>query len=246
MGAALKPDFFNSKINFAVIVSPVVRFDKVYPFPFHHLMALYAFFRKLIQKFGWYDLESMRISAHTDAFWCRDNLDFCAILKGYDTENMPIDRLSTMTYYGDVGTAWGFYEHYAQIGMAGRFQRMDYGHEANRQRYGSLTPPIYDLSLVKVPTALVYGTADFMWRPEVVQWLNSKDRSGFSTVKSTTVLPGLSHNDFFEYKDCSWFEKIIDQIVDAYVANQKAPPNLEPTVDLDKVINKPEIITPKE
>ena len=37
-------------------------------------------------------------------------------------------------------------DHYGQVLKAGRFQKYDYGEQANKIIYGSLTPPEYNLS----------------------------------------------------------------------------------------------------
>lgn len=44
--------------------------------------------------------------------------------------------------------------------IGGRFSKFDYGVTENLKRYGQTSPPVYDVSKMKVFTALYYSNAD--------------------------------------------------------------------------------------
>lgn len=101
--------------------------------------------------------------------------NFCALLSsGTFNWNDIIDNgarhAEKLAHYPE-GTGWKNLVHYAQIINSGRFQRFDYGVKENLKRYGSKTPPEYDLSKIKVKTALYSGDVDKLADPQDVQWL---------------------------------------------------------------------------
>lgn len=49
-----------------------------------------------------------------------------------------------------------------EIAAGGNFQMFDYGHVENVIRYGTPSPPNYNLSEIAVPAYLVYGDNDLM------------------------------------------------------------------------------------
>lgn len=52
-------------------------------------------------------------------------------------------------------------EHYIQLTVhPNTFTRFDFGPEVNLEKYGQVTPPDYDLSLVTAPTALFNGNME--------------------------------------------------------------------------------------
>ena len=93
-----------------------------------------------------------------------------------DNGNRYADKLA----HQPAGAGWKNLVHYGQIIEAGRFQRYDYGADENMKRYGSETPPEYDLSKIKVKTALFTGDVDTLADPEDVEWL--EDESGLPNI----------------------------------------------------------------
>ena len=61
-----------------------------------------------------------------------------------------------------AGSSTRPFVHYAQLHLRDReFRKYDYGsQEGNMAHYGQPEPPLYDLSKVKVPTALFLGDKD--------------------------------------------------------------------------------------
>ena len=52
------------------------------------------------------------------------------------------------------------YEHYAQIAWSKQFNRYDHGGKDNMIKYGTVTPPLYDLRRIKTPVCIYHGNAD--------------------------------------------------------------------------------------
>lgn len=52
--------------------------------------------------------------------------------------------------------------HYGQLIKSGHFRQYDHGLLTNIARYGSITPPKYNLKNVKSPVALHYSNNDWM------------------------------------------------------------------------------------
>lgn len=62
-----------------------------------------------------------------------------------------------------AGTSTKTVIHFAQeIHHDGKFQQFDYGPDGNLKQYGTLTPPLYKLEDIKVPTYLMYAENDWM------------------------------------------------------------------------------------
>lgn len=58
--------------------------------------------------------------------------------------------------------------HYLQeIKHEGWFRYFDYGPEGNLAKYGNSTPPLYNITNIKVPTYLMYGENDKLANPIV-------------------------------------------------------------------------------
>jgi len=52
--------------------------------------------------------------------------------------------------------------HFAQEVNSGKFRQYDYGRKENKKRYGSKTPPNYELKNVKAPVYLHYSKNDWL------------------------------------------------------------------------------------
>lgn len=75
-----------------------------------------------------------------------------------------------------AGASWKQLIHYGQMINSGKFQMYDYRNSGgstnkNLKLYGTEQPPEYQLSRVRVPTALYYGTSDNLLSPIVCIYL---------------------------------------------------------------------------
>jgi esterase/lipase len=63
-------------------------------------------------------------------------------------------------------------EHWKQAFDKGKFQAFDYGtSQKNVEHYGQSTPPVWDLSKIRVPIRLFAGSSDLLADPTDVQFL---------------------------------------------------------------------------
>lgn len=85
--------------------------------------------------------------------------------------------------------------HYFQIMKSGEFTKFDYENKRlNREKYGSDTPPLYNLTQVTTPVNLYYSKDDTLVLVDGVLELKTKLRS----IKSSYEVPvaGFTHLDF--------------------------------------------------
>lgn len=89
--------------------------------------------------------------------------------------------------------------HYGQGVNSGKFRRYDYGLVLNLIRYGSLTPPDYDLKAVTAPVFLHYSDNDWLAAVKDVDELASK--LGNLAGKLKVPDPKFNHLDYTYAKD---------------------------------------------
>nr|XP_022910199.1 lipase 1-like [Onthophagus taurus] len=58
--------------------------------------------------------------------------------------------------------------HFAQIIKSGHFRRFDYGERINKKKYGTKTPPDYDLKKIRAPMAIFYSDYDWICSTKVL------------------------------------------------------------------------------
>ena len=90
------------------------------------------------------------------------------------------DRYPDKMAHQPAGAGWRTLIHYGQIIAKGKFQRFDFGKSENLKKYGQEVPPEYDLSKIKVPTALFTGDIDTLADQKDVKWL--KEESGLNYI----------------------------------------------------------------
>mmetsp|Transcript_34159 Transcript_34159/g.24676 ORF Transcript_34159/g.24676 Transcript_34159/m.24676 type:complete len:119 (+) Transcript_34159:939-1295(+) len=114
---------------------------------------------------------------------------------------------------------------------SGNFARYDYGNRKNKDHYGKKgDPPLYDLSAIKVPTALIAGSLDKLGDPRDVEWLND-------TIKDTAPVVFyheyyLGHASFAIAKDMSWFEVDVVYLLNQYATNDFDSTTVDDSVEL--------------
>lgn len=109
------------------------------------------------------------------SLWCT-NLLF--ILCGYDKAQLNETRLPVYMAHTPAGTSVKDVAHFAQMYRSGKFQMYDYGWRyKNRNHYGQDDPIQYDVSAIKVPTALFSADQDWLATPKDVSLLIPKLRN---------------------------------------------------------------------
>lgn len=81
------------------------------------------------------------------------------------------------------------------------------------KRYGQETPPLYDLSNIKVKVALFTGKYDKLADSQDVAWLEDESQSGLkaSQVVFKNEYPN-DHVTFVMYKDPAYFQDVLKVI----------------------------------
>ncbi|XP_063697756.1 lipase 3-like [Culicoides brevitarsis] len=81
--------------------------------------------------------------------------------------------------------------HYGQVARRGKFAMYDHGALENQIRYGSRSPPEYNLETITVPTTVIYGEKDGLVNTADVEHFISK----LPNVRKTIKYP-WNHMDF--------------------------------------------------
>ncbi|CAH2268283.1 jg5482 [Pararge aegeria aegeria] len=97
------------------------------------------------------------------------NVLFLAV--GFDLEQLNMTNLPVILSHVPAGASVKQLVHYGQGVVSGEFRQFDLGAQGNLKRYGSLTPPKYDLDRVRVPVSLFYSNDDWMAHPDDVDQL---------------------------------------------------------------------------
>lgn len=120
-----------------------------------------------------------------------DNILF--LIAGFDKSNLNATRTPVYYTHTPAGTSVQNMLHFGQlIQNEGTFQKYDYGFFKNLLKYGSTSPPNYQLKNVKVPVVLLSGSKDTLADPKDVAWL----RKQLPNVRKFKEIKGYNHLDF--------------------------------------------------
>jgi pimeloyl-ACP methyl ester carboxylesterase len=97
----------------------------------------------------------------TAGLLCKIGVDLVAGVSDEDS----YQGLTNFTAHYPAGTSVKSLEHYEQLAKTTKFQDYDYGLNGNLERYGSSSPPEFDLSRARIPTALFIGGSDDLAGP---------------------------------------------------------------------------------
>ena len=86
------------------------------------------------------------------------------------------------------------FEHFAQAIRHGTFAQYDFGAIENLIVYHSLSPPAWNVSVIRTPTALFWGGADTLGDNADVQSLLKAIAPEF--IVTAKFLPSYAHLDF--------------------------------------------------
>jgi len=90
------------------------------------------------------------------------------MIAGTDTAQLNTTRLPVYTAHTPAGTSRQNLAHYGQMIGSGKFQKFDYDKfrwfttSKNMVKYGSKTPPLYDVTKMDIPTVLFSGGKDIL------------------------------------------------------------------------------------
>ncbi|GFT96351.1 hypothetical protein NPIL_66411 [Nephila pilipes] len=112
---------------------------------------------------------------------------------GRDYQELNATRIGVYGGHTPAGSSVKSIVHFAQM-IEADFAKFDYGKKGNIARYGQATPPVYDISKITTPVALLSGLNDNLADPKDVEIVAKK----LKTLVSNYVVPldAFNHIDF--------------------------------------------------
>jgi len=218
----MMPDFFSSRVKMFVALAPVVHME-FFGTPVMRWAAQHEeTISHILQKLEIRDImpRNAFISTFT-GIMCEYTPHLCVYLMDgiWDYGKTTITNLARMPdkdAHSQSGAGWRNLVHYGQIIKDNRFQRLDYGAKGNQEHYRQATPPLYDLSKIDIPIAIVHGDIDTASNPKDVAWLVS-EKSGLNTdlVKFEKEVH-FAHWSFMMANDMSYVDDITALLKDNY------------------------------
>ncbi|MXQ80535.1 hypothetical protein E5288_WYG008994 [Bos mutus] len=137
---------------------------------------------------------------------CRE---FMSLWAGSNKKNMNMSRMDVYMSHAPTGSSIQNILHLKQLYHSDEFRAYDWGSEAeNRRHYNQSHPPLYDLTAMKVPTAIWAGGNDILITPRDVARILPQIRN----LRYFKLLPDWNHFDFIWGLDAAKrvYSKIID------------------------------------
>ncbi|KAL1501107.1 hypothetical protein ABEB36_006494 [Hypothenemus hampei] len=123
---------------------------------------------------------------------------FCynSIYFGNQLDQHPIDQklIPVIVQHAPSTFSTKQIHHYTQIMESREFKRFNYGRRENLRKYGTPKPPMYNLSNIKVPMLLFYGSGDFLASPMSVKRLATELKNDHEVIR--VDFDGFDHVDF--------------------------------------------------
>jgi pimeloyl-ACP methyl ester carboxylesterase len=140
--------------------------------------------------------------------------DILFLIAGADSHQLNQTRIPVFVAHTPSGTSSQNMIHFGQNINNDKFQKYDYGQSKNEERYGQVTPPMYDVSTFTTPTYIFRGDLDILADPADVDWLEQQ----LTCVVKTIRLPEFNHLDFV------WGLNAAAEIYDPIINIVKAAP----------------------
>jgi len=130
---------------------------------------------------------------------------------GFDGTEMNMTRLPVYMAHTPAGTSVKNMIHMGQLVQNGKFQKYDHGFIMNMIRYGSTSPPQYNLKNMKIPTALFWGDNDVLADPADVNLM----------IPQVPNIIFKSHSNHFDHLDYIWGltakEEVYDPLIEILI-----------------------------
>ncbi|KAM7330107.1 lipase member N [Alexandromys fortis] len=119
--------------------------------------------------------------------------EFMSLWAGFNKKNMNMSRLDVYMSHAPTGTSIQNILHIKQLYRSDEFRAYDWGSEAeNMKHYNQSRPPIYDLTAMKVPTAIWAGGHDVLITPQDVARILPQ----VTNLRYFKLFPDWNHFDF--------------------------------------------------
>ncbi|XP_008836069.1 lipase member K [Nannospalax galili] len=127
--------------------------------------------------------------------------NFMFTLGGFDPQNLNTSRLDVYLAQSPAGTSVQNMLHWAQAVNSGQLQAFDWGNpDQNMIHFHQLSPPLYNITEMEVPTAIWSGGQDIVADAKDTENLLPK----VSNLIYYKVIPHYNHMDFYLGKDAPW------------------------------------------
>ncbi|CAK1553107.1 unnamed protein product [Leptosia nina] len=199
--ASTRPEYRN-KIAMMHALAPMVYMTNARS-PFIRMLAPNSpFYDSLRYQLGYGELKLNKELVHTiggdmcqNEIGCKhicNNVNF--VVTGMNPSNMDVDSVSVIMNRMPSGASTRQIKQYGQSMAAGELRKYDYGIDTNAQVYGTILPPRYNMTEVKVPVFLYHSDDDWMAHPADVERL----RKELPDVRDFYRVPveHFSHMDF--------------------------------------------------
>ncbi|XP_037660351.1 lipase member K [Choloepus didactylus] len=124
--------------------------------------------------------------------------NFLFTFSGFDPNNLNVSRLDVYLALSPAGTSVQNMLHWAQAANSGKFQAFDWGNaEQNMMHFHQLTPPLYNVTKMDVPTAVWSGGQDRVADPKDVENLLPE----IANLIYYKWIPHYNHVDFYLGQD---------------------------------------------
>nr|XP_035935230.1 lipase member K isoform X4 [Halichoerus grypus] len=124
--------------------------------------------------------------------------NFLFTFSGFDPKNLNMSRLDVYLAQSSAGTSVQNMLHWAQAANSGLFQAFDWGNpDQNMMHFHQLTPPLYDVTRMEVPTAVWSGGHDRVADVRDVENLLPK----ITRLIYYKLIPHYNHVDFYLGQD---------------------------------------------
>ncbi|XP_072827665.1 lipase member K isoform X3 [Vicugna pacos] len=124
--------------------------------------------------------------------------NFLFTLSGFDPKNLNMSRLDVYLSQSPAGTSVQNMLHWAQAVNSGLFQAFNWGNpDQNMMHFHQLTPPLYNVSKMEVPTAVWSGGQDAVADLKDVENLLPK----ITRLIYYKLIPHYNHVDFYLGQD---------------------------------------------
>ncbi|XP_031240678.1 lipase member K [Mastomys coucha] len=124
--------------------------------------------------------------------------NFLFSLSGFDPQNLNMSRLDVYMAQSVAGTSVQNMLHWAQAVNSGQLQAFDWGNpDQNLMHFNQLTPPVYNITQMHVPTAMWSGGQDVV--------ADAKDTKNLLPKVANLIyykeIPHYNHMDFYLGQD---------------------------------------------
>ncbi|CAG9562218.1 unnamed protein product [Danaus chrysippus] len=161
---------YNSKVNVMISLAPVCYLHNTTSPLLKLLINTLPLVNDILNNLNIHLDEFFGYNSNETAFlrsWCHHPsiADLCMTagffqVLGYDPKEFELEFFNVFIHHLPSGTSMKDFLHYIQVENSRQFQWYNYGSDKNMIVYNSTIPPVYDLSKVTMPVALIAAKND--------------------------------------------------------------------------------------